>query len=345
MHGTSVSTVTRVHRPSGMGQHGHPTSGTPAFTQLYEAARASRSRTEERITETVNLHVQRRRRRRARLTTSRRRRRPSDLTHWSFEQLAGIAGAPPNYLRTLPAIDRGRRDQLRAAAVQHRDEHQLFADRDRTVDRSTRSPLRGTRESTTTSWPAACSISWTHTRPGICRSDTRTASIGAERVPSGAYLGDRDMFLFLVDGNRDLDDPTDASHAGLFRGFILRNSDVGAAALTLDVFLFRAVCANHIIWGFHHVAGFRRRHVGASIHEAWTALARCRPRARSTRPRGRSRHAPAGHLPGARPDARGGDRGGRCSDSSCRGSRPPRPTRWRNSTSRILGPSGATCRG
>jgi hypothetical protein len=79
------------------------------------------------------------------------------------------------------------------------------------------------------------------------------------------------MFLFLVDGNRDLDDPTDPSHAGLFRGFILRNSDVGAAALTLDVFLFRAVCGNHIIWGFQHVAGFRRRHIGASIQEAWTA--------------------------------------------------------------------------
>jgi hypothetical protein len=92
---------------------------------------------------------------------------------------------------------------------------------------------------------------------------------GAERVPSGAYLGDRDMFLFLVDGNRNLDDPTDSSQAGLFRGFMLRNSDVGAAALSLDVFLFRAVCGNHIIWGFHHVAGFRRRHVGASIHGAW----------------------------------------------------------------------------
>ena len=26
----------------------------------------------------------------------------------------------------------------------------------------------------------------------------------------------------------------------------------------------------YIIWGFQHVAGFRRRHVGASIHEAWT---------------------------------------------------------------------------
>ena len=79
------------------------------------------------------------------------------------------------------------------------------------------------------------------------------------------------MFLFLVDGNRALDDPTDRTDTGLFRGFILRNSDVGAAALSLDVFLFRAVCGNHIIWGFQHVAGFRRRHMGASIQDAWTA--------------------------------------------------------------------------
>jgi hypothetical protein len=72
----------------------------------------------------------------------------------------------------------------------------------------------------------------------------KDGEFGAEKVPSGAYLGDRDMFLFLVDGNRNLDDPTDRSHAGMFRGFILRNSDVGAAALTLDLFLFRAVCGS-----------------------------------------------------------------------------------------------------
>ena len=65
--------------------------------------------------------------------------------------------------------------------------------------------------------------------------------------------------------------PTDRSQSGLFRGFILRNSDVGAAALTLDVFLFRVVCGNHIIWGFQHVAGFRRRHVGTSIQDAWSS--------------------------------------------------------------------------
>ena len=77
------------------------------------------------------------------------------------------------------------------------------------------------------------------------------------------------MFLLLVDGNRELDDPTDRTQSGLFRGFILRNSDVGAAALTLDVFLYRQVCGNHLIWGFQHVAGFRHRHIGASIDEAW----------------------------------------------------------------------------
>jgi hypothetical protein len=36
------------------------------------------------------------------------------------------------------------------------------------------------------------------------------------------------------------------------------------------MFLFRAVCSNHLIWGFQHVAGFRRRHIGASIQDAWT---------------------------------------------------------------------------
>src|SRR4029077_14110025 len=94
---------------------------------------------------------------------------------------------------------------------------------------------------------------------------------GTEKEPFGAYLGDRVIVVLLVDSMRDLADPTDASHAGLFRGFILRNSDVGAAALTLDLFLFRMVCGNHIIWGFQHVAGFRRRHVGASIQDAWTS--------------------------------------------------------------------------
>src|SRR5204863_9559283 len=187
---------------------------------------------------------------------------------WSFEQLAGIAAAPPKYLRSLPAaiasdaINYGLRRQ-------RREQQQLLVDRDEpwtihavTSPRYARvhhDELAGRVLDLMIQQPA-----WS------LPLGYKDGVFGAEWVPSGAYLGDRDMFLFLVDGNRDLDDPTDPSRSGLFRGFILRNSDVGAAALTLDVFLFRVVCGNHIIWGFQHVAGFRRRHVGTSIQDAWT---------------------------------------------------------------------------
>src|SRR6185436_11212600 len=194
--------------------------------------------------------------------------RVATMTHWSFGQLATIAGAPPSYLRTLPApiasdaINYG----LRRVA---RDEHQLFVERTapRTVHAITSPRYARVHHHDLAARVLDLMVQHPAWQLPLGYKD---GEFGAEKVPSGAYLGDRDMFLFLVDGNRDLDDPTDRTHAGLFRGFILRNSDVGAAALTLDMFLFRMVCGNHIIWGFQHVAGFRRRHVGASIQEAWT---------------------------------------------------------------------------
>ncbi|MBY0493324.1 MAG: hypothetical protein K2Y23_03845 [Cyanobacteria bacterium] len=206
---------------------------------LYEAARTRRARIEERIAETVDLRTMvvdddd--------LAIRNTSGRTAALTHWSFGQLATLASAPPSYLRTLPAA-------IASSAINYglqqfaRDEHQLFIERTApwTVHAIT-SPryarvqhdeLAGRVLALMADHPA-----W-HLPLGY-----KDGEFGAEKVPSGAYLGDRDMFLFLVDGNRDLDDPTDRTNAGLFRG-ILRNSDVGAAALTLDVFLFRAVCGN-----------------------------------------------------------------------------------------------------
>ena len=190
------------------------------------------------------------------------------MTHWSFGQLATIASAPPNYLRTLPA-------SIASSAInyglrrQRREQQQLLIERTApwTVHAITSPRYARVHHDELASRVLdlmALHPAW-HLPLGY-----KDGEYGAERVPSGAYLGDRDMFLFLVDGNRALDDPTDRTDTGVFRGFILRNSDVGAAALSLDVFLFRAVCGNHIIWGFQHVAGFRRRHVGASIQDAWT---------------------------------------------------------------------------
>src|ERR671911_3123743 len=233
---------------------------------LHEAARARRDRTMERDIETGDFRTE------AAgtdgLAICESSGRTAALTHWSFEQLATIAGAPPKYLRSLPAPIAS--DAINFGLRRHRrTQHQLFVDRDapwtvHAITSSRYARVHHDELATRVLDLMAAHPAW-HLPLGY-----KDGEYGAERVPSGAYLGDRDMFLLLVDGNRALDDPTDRTDAGLFRGFILRNSDVGAAALTLDLFLFRAVCLNHLIWGFQHVAGFRRRHVGASIHEAWT---------------------------------------------------------------------------
>jgi hypothetical protein len=265
MQSTGLATVTALtaHREWASRP---PDERFATVSSLYEAARARRVATDERTLETGQFRTEPQPGGGLALRDS--SGAPAALTHWSFEQLAGIAGAPPKYLRTLPAA-------IASSAINHglqqqpRDAHQLFADRaEPWTVRAITSP-RYTRVHHDDLARRVLDLMAQHAAWQLPLGYT-DGVFGAERVPSGAYLGDRDMFLFLVDGNRDLDDPTDRTHAGLFRGFILRNSDVGAAALTLDLFLFRAVCANHIIWGFQHVASFRRRHVGASIRQAWT---------------------------------------------------------------------------
>jgi hypothetical protein len=269
MTGTSVSAVTAysAHREWAVRPRDERYASVHA---LYEAARARRLRLEECNTQSVQLRTEALDTDDVVLHDS--PDRAATLTHWSFGQLAAMASAPPSYLRTLPAT-------IAANAINYglrrfaRDQCQLFIDRTqpRTVHAITSARYARVHHDEL----AGRVLDLMAQRPAWqLPLGYKDGEFGAERVPSGAYLGDRDMFLFLVDGNRDLDDPTDRTHAGLFRGFILRNSDVGAAALTLDLFLFRVVCGNHIIWGFQHVASFRRRHVGASIQGAWSTSLR-----------------------------------------------------------------------
>jgi hypothetical protein len=194
---------------------------------------------------------------------------PILFTNWSFQQACSIISAPSNYLRTLPA-------DLAATNMNHgltrpdlaRDTHQLFVERSQT-DGGEIWQLRAITS------PDYGRIYNADIAQSLVRIQERNPTWalpmgykdgqwGAELVPSGAYLGDRDMFIMVIDGNRAIDDPTDTSNGGLFRGIIVRNSEVGAAYLTLDLFYFRRVCGNNIIWGFQHVAGFRRRHVGTA---------------------------------------------------------------------------------
>jgi hypothetical protein len=103
-----------------------------SVSALYEAARTRRMRTEERIAETHEIRTD------AETDDALMLRdasgQMSALTHWTFEQIAAIAGAPPKYLRTLPAPIASS-DQCWAAAAEPRSASTLRGS-GRTVDRS-----------------------------------------------------------------------------------------------------------------------------------------------------------------------------------------------------------------
>ena len=100
MNGIGVSAVTAytAHREWASRP---PDERYASVHALYDAARARRLRTEERTIETVAVRTE------AvgadALALRDTSGRQAALTNWSFEQLAGIAAAPPKYLRTLPA--------------------------------------------------------------------------------------------------------------------------------------------------------------------------------------------------------------------------------------------------
>jgi hypothetical protein len=185
------------------------------------------------------------------------------LTNYSFGQIAAHAKAPASFISTLTPSTAALvlNEKL---AKSERQGHQVYVGRDTPSNpsqftlRSLNSPAYA-RVKHSDITQRLLAIMGNHPEWKLPMG-YKNGQWGAELVPSGAYLGDRDMFVMLIDGNRSLDAP--ASDGGLFRGIMIRNSDVGYATLTMTMFLFERVCGNNIIWGFQHIVGFRRRHVG-----------------------------------------------------------------------------------
>src|SRR5262249_39689154 len=99
MTGRSVSAVTAytAHREWASRP---PDERYASVHALFEAARARRQQLEERTIDTGEFRTE------AvddDLAFRESSGRTATLTHWSFGQLATIAGAPPNYLRSLSA--------------------------------------------------------------------------------------------------------------------------------------------------------------------------------------------------------------------------------------------------
>jgi hypothetical protein len=173
----------------------------------------------------------------------------ASLTNWSFGQLSRAAGAPPNYMTKLSA-------PLAVECLNEGLEKN---------DNGTSSLLFNANGSLT----ARAITSEKYTRiwnADITERLTELSGRGWSPAPAafdgsrGLYLGDRDMFCFLVDNERRIfeSDP----NGGLGRGFFAWNSEVGAKSFGIMKFMYEYVCGNHRVWGASEIVELRVRHVG-----------------------------------------------------------------------------------
>ena len=76
---------------------------------------------------------------------------------------------------------------------------------------------------------------------GISAEDATQMGI---RQASGLYMGERDIFLFMISPSQ-----TEVSGENFYLGFFAENSEVKDGCLELTTYACDGVCANHMIWG------------------------------------------------------------------------------------------------
>ncbi len=186
----------------------------------------------------------------------------AEFTHWSFQQTARMLGAPAAYLRGLSP-------QLAADCLNFGFSNSMPGTSANVLVRAPNGrpePLIRACTSDTygRAWDADLYGAIAHTITD--RDDRWTLPPTWDGKPAGAYRGDRDSFLILVNGGSIVNDPSAANGNGqMFRGIMVSNSEVGARSVMIDTILFRYVCGNHNLWGAVMDRAFRRRHVGTHV--------------------------------------------------------------------------------
>lgn len=186
----------------------------------------------------------------------------ANFTHWSFGQMCRSIGAPASYLRDLPAklavdcVNDGLSKTVPGTSLQ------LL------VQRPNGKPEPTIRAATTDSYSRVWDADlYGQTKSLILDHDDRwTTPPTWTGEPAGAYRGDRDSFLIVTNGGSIVTDPSlrsaDGSGGQMYRGLMIRNSEVGAASVHIEQILYRYICGNHMIWGAVIDKSFRRRHFG-----------------------------------------------------------------------------------
>lgn len=190
------------------------------------------------------------------------------FTHWGFGQMSRIAGAPASYLRKLPAdlaADNLRHGLKTAGAAGGSDVKLLFRQngslrvRAATSERYAR--IWNHEIAETLLDLQATQPHWTFPTAFKRAGGGSVASAwGAEQELPVAFASDHDMFVFLCDYEHGVRVP--GQEHPLARGFWIENSEVGASAVRVTLFLFDFVCCNVLVWGAKNVVEISVRHVG-----------------------------------------------------------------------------------
>jgi hypothetical protein len=199
-------------------------------------------------------------------------RMAAPLNNWAFGQLCARAKVPAHYLRTLPpAVAAGPLNY----SMQHNHE-----------DREAKVLLRQHDKE----WGVKAVTSLSYGRiydADVSGSIIANVDLDKWKVPSASYAkhdpkrattlyaSDRDMFVCLVNDSAPVELPGGDK---LFRGFIVRNSEVGASIFELLLFYYDYICDNRLIWGGVEVERVSIRHTsggpGRYIAEATPMLNR-----------------------------------------------------------------------
>jgi hypothetical protein len=232
-----------------------------SFDALYDAVAARAERSFHHDTDLTGLVIQPTNN--GDIQISRDGRKPASMTNWSFNQLARLTNSPVEFLRSL-------RPETAATVLNERI-IQTAARRDPT-EQKIQVFYEGHNENSATV-RAFTSVDYGRALDRDYLNLIRTpiqaggwqlplgyenGKWGAPMVPSGAYAGDRDMFLFMVDYSR----PIEVRGETLFRGFFTWNSEVGSKSWAFMAFLFRACCGNNIVWGAQDINLVRIYHRG-----------------------------------------------------------------------------------
>lgn len=197
------------------------------------------------------------------------------FTHWSFSQLCQKIGAPAPWLRSLDPELAAANLNAGLARASVGDDAQMYYRNDTSTPQLlaltsqkygrifNHDVVKAVME-LPGHWVSPLSMpkSGEPTRPATeddLKYGTNIQVGDPVSLKRALYASHKDMFIFLVDGDRRIDDGTDG---GLARGFFVQNSEVGDATFKITRFLYRYVCMNNIVWGAEEVQSVSVKHLG-----------------------------------------------------------------------------------